>query len=103
MIYLLVQSTLIPGKMAEFNEIAAKELLPRYQSQGTKLVASFHSYTGNMNDIYTLYAFNDLAGFQKFRENQNNPEARKTGPKLQALRANMISTLIEPNPWSPMK
>jgi hypothetical protein len=104
MIYDLSNAVLVPGKMAEYWDIAQKELHPLYPKLGMKSVGSFHAYTGNMNQTYTLYVFNDLAAVQQVREAQRQSEEyRNVSAKMNALRISMTTTLLEPNPWSPMK
>jgi hypothetical protein len=104
MIYSLSISILTPGKMAEYGEIVAKEAVPLYAKLGMKLVASWHGYTGNMNESYTLFAYNDLAEYQKVvAARQKNADFQKVQAKLNALRVTQVSTLLEPNAWSPMK
>ena len=95
---------IVPGKMAEYYEIVAKEAVPLYPKMGLKAVASWHNYTGNMNQTYALFAFNDLAEMQKSREAQRqNKDYQKVQVRLNAMRTNQIQTLLEPNAWSPMK
>jgi hypothetical protein len=90
--------------MAEAAEIASKELVPLYPKMGMKLVASWHGYTGNMNEMYTLFVFNDLADFQKARVAQSkDKDYQKVAAKLNALRVSQTNTILEPNAWSPMK
>jgi len=104
MVYLLAATLLVPGKMAESQEIIAKEAVPLYPKMGMKLVASWHGYTGNMNESYTLFVFDDLAALQKSREaQQQNKDYQRVQTKLNALRVSMTQTILEPNAWSPMK
>jgi hypothetical protein len=104
MIYHLSANVIIPGKMAEFQEIVSKELVPLYPKLGMKSVGSFHSYTGNMNEAFGLYAYDDLAAFQKAAEaRKSNSGYLKVNAKLNALRVSQTSTILEPNAWSPMK
>jgi len=104
MIYTSVSTEIAPGKMAEFGEIASKELMPLYGKLGMKLVASWHGYTGNVNQVYSLYAFNDLAELQKVREAQRkDADYQRVDAKLNALRVRQTRTILEPNAWSPMK
>jgi hypothetical protein len=104
MIYNLVNTVIAPGKMGEYTEICDKELAPLFPKIGQKLVASWRGYTGNVNEFYTLFAFNDLANFQKAREAQDkSAEYQKVSAKLNALRISLTSTILEPNAWSPMK
>ena len=65
MIYSLASTIVIPGKMAEFNEIVAKEIFPYNSKVGLKLVGSWHGFTGNMNQVYNLLVFDDLAALKK--------------------------------------
>jgi len=104
MIYGLNNMVIVPGKMAEYGEIIAKEAVPLYPEIGMKLVASWRGYTGNMNENYSLFVFNDLAAYQKAREaQQKNKDYQKVNAKLNTLRVSQISTILEPNAWSPMK
>jgi hypothetical protein len=103
MIYGLGKIVLVPGKMAEWAEIS-KESPSVYTKLGMKWVASWHGYTGNMNEIYNLFAYNDLAEFQKIMTaRRQNPENQKLSAKQSPLIVSQVVTLIEPNPWSPMK
>jgi hypothetical protein len=104
MIYLSAAMEVIPGKMAEYQEIITKEVVPLYTKMGMKEVGSWHSYTGNMNKSYALFVFDDLAALQKSREAQaQNKEYQKIQVRLNALRVSNVQTILEPNSWSPMK
>ena len=104
MIYDLVISTLVPGKMTEWGEIASKELAPLRLKIGIKQVGSFHAYTGDMNKIYTLRVFDDLTAFEKTRIAQGtDKDWQRVQAKMFALQVSQTLTLLEPNPWSPMK
>jgi hypothetical protein len=104
MIYTLVVQDITPGKMAEFGKIVTGELLALYPRLGMKLVASWHGYTGNVNQTYTIYSFNDMAELEKVRQAQNkDADYQRVNAKLNALRTRMTRTILEPNAWSPMK
>ncbi len=104
MIYLLSTIVLVPGKMAEYGEIMVKETVPLYPKMGMKLVASWHGYTGNVNETYSLFVYNDLAEYQKVREAQSqNKDYQKVQVKLNAIRISQTQMILEPNAWSPMK
>jgi hypothetical protein len=103
-IYALTTNVMVPGKMAENLEIHAKELIPLYQKLGMNLVGSFRYYTGNINQAFAIVAYNDLAAYQKMREvQQKDQDWQRVWAKLNALRVSSNVTLLEPNPWSPMK
>jgi hypothetical protein len=104
MIYILVTQEIVPGKMAEWGEIAVKELAPLRSKLGVKQAGSFHAYTGNMNKNYTLNAYIGLAEFQKVTEAQRkDKDWQRVMAKMNALVVSQEYTVIEPNPWSPMK
>ena len=104
MIYTLVTSVIVPGKMADYYEISNKELIPLFPKLGMALSGSFHAYTGNMNEIYTLNAYKDMADFQKTMDAQkNSKEWQRVSAKVGPLRVNQTMTILEPNAWSPMK
>jgi hypothetical protein len=90
--------------MTEYYDLATKELIPLYPKIGMKAVGSFRSLTGNMNQTYALYVFDDLAAFQKITAARLKDLAfQKVSAKMSALRISQTSTLLEPNAWSPMK
>jgi hypothetical protein len=104
MIYNSVTQDIAPGKMAEYGEISSKELIPLFAKLGMKLVASWHGYTGNVNEVYSLFVYNDLADFQKTREaQQKNVDYQRVSAKLSAIVTRQTRTLLEPNAWSPLK
>ena len=104
MIYVLSNDVLVPGKMSEFYEIATMELAPLYPKVGMNLAGSFRAISGNINSGYALYAYNDLAAFQKAREAQKKDlDFQKVSAKLSALRVSISHTILEPNAWSPLK
>ena len=104
MIYNLVTTVFIPGKTAEALEIFNKELMPLFPRFGQKLVGSFHAYTGDMNEVYQLFAYDDLAARQKVREAYlKDKDYQKVNAKMAALTVSQTMNLLEPNAWSPMK
>ena len=103
MIYQFSQVEVVPGKMPDYFKFA-EQAQPLYPKLGIKIEGSWHGYTGNMNRIYVLYSFAGLAALQKARDNQRtNEEWRKTMAGVSPLIVSQNATLLEPNPWSPMK
>ncbi len=104
MLYTLVNSVVIPGKMAEWGESFNKESMPLFPRVGLKLVGQFHAYTGNMNEAYTLFVWDDLTAYQKSREvRQKNKDYQTVYAKSLGLMVSQTLSILEPNPWSPMK
>jgi hypothetical protein len=102
MIYGLTRVVVKPGKMAEFGEILSKEVLSFNSQIGLKMVGSWHGYTGDMNGLYHLFVYNDLAEQQKARKaGQQHKDYQAGVAKLNALRVSQTNTLLEPNPWLP--
>jgi hypothetical protein len=104
MIYVLNTNVIIPGKLAEHSEIVAKEMVPIAPKIGLKWAGSFHGYTGDMNVSYGLFVYDDLTAMQKAIElRQKDKDNQRISTKLNALRVSVVNTILEPNPWSPMK
>ena len=104
MIYNLTRVVLVPGKMPEYYAISSKELVPLQIKLGMKIAGSFHSYTGNMNESFTLFAYDDLAAYQKLREaTTKDKDYQRVYAKLQPLNVSQTRIILEANPWSPMK
>ena len=104
MIYVLNNGVIVPGKVAEWGEIFKNELMPIFPEVGLKLVGSWRSNTGDMNAFYNLLVFDDLAALQKSRELQRTvKEYTRASEMVSAIRISLTLTILEPNPWSPMK
>jgi hypothetical protein len=104
MIYTLVRSIMVPGRMPEYSEVALNELVPLFPKIGMTFVASFRAYTGNMNEIFTMNSLKDMGDYQKAMEAQKtNKEWLRVNAKANQYRVSQSMTILEPNPWSPMK
>jgi hypothetical protein len=104
MIYVLALRQLLPGKMAQYKEVETKELIPMFKKYGVKMIGHWNTAIGNANETVNLYAFNDMAQWQKFRDAQRtDPDAIKTAASLGALTVSSNSRLLEPSEWSPLK
>ena len=104
MIYVLANLVYAPGKLAEAQEIWIKEAMPLLPKVGLKVVGAWHGFTGNVNESYSMFVYNDLAEMQKSREAQRqNADWLRVTAKLNALRVSQTTTMLEPAAWSPMK
>jgi hypothetical protein len=104
MIYELLDTIIIPGKMSEYSENYVKELVPYYREVGTKVAGSFRALTGNMNEVYHLWVYDNLADIEKSRIiRAKNADFRKAEARLAPFRVSVNRTILEPNAWSPMK
>jgi hypothetical protein len=92
MIYVLRNQILIPGKMAEYAKIS-QEISPVAAKDGSKMVASFHNYTGNMNSDYGIFAYKDLAEMQEFAARvRQNQAYQKLYAQMEKLYTNLTRT-----------
>jgi hypothetical protein len=104
MIYVLNITEVIPGKMADRAEFVVKEVAPLFPKWGMKQVASWHAYTGNTNETYSLYEFKDFAEYQKIVETRSkDKDYQRVNPKLNTFQVKVTTNILEPNAWSPMK
>ena len=104
MIYVLAIRQLFPGKMAQYKEVETKELIPLWKKNGIKMIGHWNTIIGNSYETINLYAFNDMAHYQKVREaNRTDPESQKLQADLGALTMSSNSRLLEPSEWSPLK
>jgi hypothetical protein len=104
MIYFTNVSDIVPGKIAEYDEIVTKEMLPLMKKHGINLIAAWSGHSGNMNTIYAVYAYKDMTEAEKVQSAMyGDPAYIKTNVKLNALRTRQVRTYFDPRPWSPMK
>jgi L-rhamnose mutarotase len=104
MIYVMHIREIIPEKMNEYNEFQVKEYQPFLQKTGRKVVAYWTTTIGNAAESIAVFAFNDMADFQKsMADMQKQPEYPKLNAKLMSMTARSNSRLLSPCSWSPMK
>jgi hypothetical protein len=104
MIYQTNVSDIMPGKMAEYDEVVSKEMVPLMKKHGMNLVAAWSGHSGNLNTIYAVYSYKDMAEAEKIMsEMMSDPIYARGNVKLNALRTRQVRTYLDPRPWSPMK
>jgi hypothetical protein len=104
MIYILAIRQLFPGKMAQYKEVETKELIPAFKKYNVKMIGHWNTIIGNSYETVNLYAFNDMAQWQKFRDAQRtDPEVQKLASDLGALTVSVNSRLLVPSEWSPLQ
>jgi hypothetical protein len=102
-IYIWATVDLIPGKFAEW-VTGNKEMTPITEKVGIKLVGSWRGYTGNVNQIHSLYAYKDMVEYQKVRDARAKDAAfLKGSAKMRTLQITQSMMILEPNAFSPMK
>lgn len=103
MLYLMATVQLHTGKLQEFNDILSKEYLPVAQKYGQKLVGSWRTLIGNVDEVTDLWAFNSLEHFEKVRASlAENPEWQRAYARLRSVIAAESHKVVSPLPVSPM-
>jgi hypothetical protein len=105
MIYSLTTVEVVHGKMNEYTDLVAKELMPIYQRLGIKLIGSWHSGVGGDNDEnLVLFAWDNMAQMEKLTAvRAADKEWIKVYPKYMALTARTSSKIFLPNAYSSIK
>lgn len=104
MIYVMAIRQLKPGVMAQYKDIETKQLIPAFNKFGVKMIGHWNTIIGNSYETVNIYALNDMAHYQKFREAQrSDPDIQKTSAALGAITVASNSRLLEPSEWSPLK
>ena len=104
MIYVETTITLVFGKMADYQAIVTKEVLPVWDRLGIKLVASWRTTMPNVSDTVALFAYEDMAQMQKQVAARNqDKEYRAAMQKIAPLVVSSTSRILEPHPWSALK
>ena len=104
MYYVLATRQLRVGTMAQYKEVETKQLIPIFNKYGIKMIGHWNTIIGNSSETVNLFAYNDMAHYQKVREAQKtDPEYQKMSIALSELTTNANLRLLEPSEWSPLK
>jgi hypothetical protein len=106
MIYSLHTVSVVHGKMNEYTEFVAKELIPIYQRLGIKMIGSWRtSIGGNSDECVLLFAWDSMAQMEKLQAVRNaDKEWQRVLPRYQPLTtSNTINRILEPNAYSTLK
>jgi hypothetical protein len=104
MIYAETSATLVPGKMAEYQALVSKEVLPIWAKLGIKLVGSWHTTVGNTFETVALFAYDDMAQMQKQTAARNkDKDYIAVSQKAASIMLSSVTRIMEPHPWSAMK
>ncbi len=105
MIYQLGTVGVVHGKMNEYTELVAKELMPIYQRLGIKMIGSWRSFIGGHSDeCVILFAWENMAQMEKLTSaRSNDKDWQKLQPRYQALTTGNTTRLLQPNAYSTLK
>lgn len=104
MIYFQVTFQVQRGKAQEWSDLYEKNILPLMNKYGQKLVGAWKTIVGTYDEITDLYAFENLAEFERIRKDLfKDEEIKKWIPKMHALMGLEQSKIMEPFSYSEMK
>jgi hypothetical protein len=104
MIYLHVTVQLQRGKMNEWCKIYEEHLLPPMQKHGQRLVGAWKTSVGMYDEVTDLYAFENLAEFEKIREKLfEDPEIQKWVPVIWDIAGREESKILVPLGYGELK
>jgi hypothetical protein len=103
MVYNQVVYTLQPGNLDAFFEIE-RQMKPLVEKAGYKVIGSWRTTIGNMNECTSLYAIEDMAQLEKsglaMREDKEYMALTK---KLASIVTSYTTKVMRPTPSSPLK
>lgn len=98
MIYAFYVNEVMPGKMAEYQKIM-QEMAPINDRYGQKRILAAQSYTGNVNELYHIFAFDNLDEMQKMNEKTGkDKELQRLQALCSAMRVKQTRTILEQLP-----
>lgn len=102
MIYLVATIQLAPEKVEEFSNILAKDYLPVVSKHGQKLIASWRTVIGNVDEVTDVWEFESLAHMEKVRQSLfTDPDYLKVRRKVRSLMTSESIKIVAPLPFSP--
>ncbi|MFC1993415.1 NIPSNAP family protein [Chloroflexota bacterium] len=103
MIYEHRTYNILPGKIPEFIEAFGKMIVPLFEKHGAKLIGAWQTHIGQNNEFFYILGFEDLNSqerfWRNFRQDEQFQEYLQSGPKV----AYVISRILHPTSYSPIK
>ena len=104
MIYLHVTVDVVPGKVDEFHKFWSETSLPMWEKYGAKHIGSWTTAIGKGNEITRLFAFDNMAHFEKFQMFLfKDEEGRKLQNEIFKYLTGTNLKFILPASYSPLK
>ncbi|MFC2058505.1 NIPSNAP family protein [Chloroflexota bacterium] len=90
--------------MEEFHELWSKESLPLWEKYGAKHIGSWSTVIGRSNEIVRLFAFKNLAHYERFRQLvQQDKDAQAVLTKFSSFLAGSDIKCLLPAAYSPLR
>ena len=65
MLYMQVTGQVMPGRLMELKKLLADELFPLFEKYGAKVVGSWQTIVGTVEEFTDLYAFDSMAHYEQ--------------------------------------
>jgi hypothetical protein len=103
LVYNQVVYILQPGKLNTYLELI-KEMFPLIEKAGYKVVGSWRTTIGNMNQATSLYAIEGMAELEKAGTHMHeDKEYMALAEKMSSIITSYTTTIMRPTPTSPLK
>ena len=93
---------ILPGKMPEFTE-AFGTIVPLFEKHGAKLIGAWQTAIGQNNEFVYILGFEDLKHQEKFWQDFRRDEIFQKYMQAEPRVAYVISKILRPQPYSPLK
>lgn len=103
MIYEHRTYNLLPGKMPEFVEGFGNIIVPLFAKHGAKLIGAWQTAIGQSNEFVYILGFEDLADQERFWRVFRQDEEFKKYMQGGARVAYVVSKILAPTTFSPLK
>lgn len=104
MIYLHVTVHVVGGKLQEFHDFWARESLPLWEKYGAKHIGSWSTTIGKTNEIVRLFAFTDMAYYEKWQGFiYGSQGGKELVQKLSPYILDSETKLLSPASYSPLR
>ncbi|MFC1943948.1 NIPSNAP family protein [Chloroflexota bacterium] len=104
MIYYQATLPIAAGKIYEFNDLLANHLQPGFERYGAKLIGSWETAVGTLNEVTDLWGFENMGHFEEsFQSFLRDKELRPIWPKAPTIILGETGKLLRPLPCSPLK
>ncbi len=94
---------ILPGKMPEFVEAFGNMIVPLFKKHGAKLIGAWQTAIGQNNEFVYILGFADLAEQERFWRVFRQDEQYKSYGQSGIRVAFVISKILHPTSYSPLK
>ena len=93
---------ILPGKLPEFTEVFGT-LIPIFEKYGAKLIGAWQNAVGQNNEFIYILGFEDLNQREKFWQDFRQDEKFKQYQREEPRVSYLVSRILRPTSYSPLK